>query len=141
MSSRTGCRGWITALPKAPGVRVTILVVDFDSVQKTRLLLLAPLYKRNHLGNLDCGLGNDRYPPQKDQHENCHGKKLTKESQEVEAAEPAGHSGDPTLRRDWAHCASILKVRILVVQTPQTIYNFPQKDFLRMRKRDSFPES
>ena len=94
MSSRTGCQGWITALLKAPGVRVTILVVDFNTVQKTRLLLLAPLYKRNHLGNLDRGLGNDRYPPQKD--ENCHGKKLTKESQELEAAVPAGHSGDPT---------------------------------------------
>ena len=36
----------------------------------------------------------------------------------------------------------ILKTRVLVVQTPQTICNFPQKDCLRTRKLSvSLPES
>ena len=72
-------------------------MVDLDPVFLITRLLLVPLCKRNHQDNLDHVLGNGRYPPSKqDLHENCHGKKLTNESQEFEVAVPSGHSGEPT---------------------------------------------
>ena len=51
-----------------------------------------------------------------------------------------GGSGNET--RPNKKSAYFLKARVLVVQTPQTICNFPQKDCLRTRKLSvSVPES
>ena len=63
MSGWTGGRGWIAAFFKAPGVRVTVLVIRIllDPVYKT--IILAPLCMHTHQGNPDPGLGNGMCPP------------------------------------------------------------------------------
>ena len=93
MSGGTGGCGWIAAFFKAPGVRVTVLVIEIllDPVYKTRIL--APLCKRTHQGNLDPGLGNGMCPPSKEKgsaSEIENGKKLTNGSEGFKVTAPSG---------------------------------------------------